>query len=89
MYNTVFPRIPGDTGNAKSHPHIPVSCKTVKNAYAFRIMGKEQDTKLIMPFIEASQELEVDGVKSITISCGFLAVFQTLLADSVRIFSFP
>jgi len=89
MYNTVFPRIPGDIGNAKSYPHIPVSYKTVKNAYAFRIMGKEPDTELIMPFIETSQELEVDGVKSITISCGFLAVFQTLLADSVHIISFP
>lgn len=89
MHNTVFPRIPGDTGNAKSYPHIPVGCKTVKNAYAFRIMGKEPDIELIMPFIEASQELEVDGVKSISISCGFLAVFQTLLADSVHILSFP
>ena len=85
MLDTIFPRIPGDIGNARSYPEIPIRYKIVKNAYASRIMNKEPDAELIKPFIEAARELEAEGVKAITTSCGFLAAFQRILADSVHI----
>ena len=39
----------------------------------------------MQPFIEAAQELECEGVKAITASCGFLALFQREIADAVDI----
>jgi Asp/Glu/hydantoin racemase len=46
---------------------------------------KEADSGLLEPFIEAARELETEGVMAITGSCGFLALFQNELADSVGI----
>ena len=85
MLDTKFPRIPGDIGNARSYEGIPIRYKIVKNAVTSKIMGKEPDAELIKPFIEAARELEAEGVKAITTSCGFLAAFQRILADSVNI----
>lgn len=85
MLDTAFPRIPGDIGNAKSYPGIPVRYKVVKDAFASRIMGQDHDPALLQPFIQAAQELEAEGCKAITTSCGFLAKFQRKLADSVTI----
>jgi len=84
MLDTIFPRIPGDIGNAGSY-NIPVRYKTVKNAKPFTIMGDKPDAELLKPFVEAARELEAEGVKAITTSCGFLAAFQGELADAVKI----
>lgn len=84
MLDTIFPRIPGDIGNARSYK-IPVRYKVVKNADPGRIMGDAPDVELLQPFIEAARELEAEGVKAITTSCGFLAAFQRELADAVNI----
>jgi len=72
MLDTRFPRPPGDIGNARSYD-FPVRYKIVKNAYTDRIMGHSPDPGLIEPFVEAARELESEGVKAITTSCGFLA----------------
>jgi len=85
MLDTIFPRIPGDIGNARTYENIPVRYKIVKDAYASKIMGKAPDAELLKPFIEAARELEAEGVKAITTSCGFLAAFQRELADAVNI----
>lgn len=85
MLDTRFPRIPGDIGNAKSYPNVHVRYKVVKDAYAPRIMAPDADPALLKPFIEAAQELEAEGCKAITTSCGFLAKFQKELAKSVNI----
>jgi hypothetical protein len=62
-----------------------VRYKIVKNAYTDRIMGHKPDPDLVGSFTEAAQELEREGVKAITTSCGFLAPFQKPLAESVNI----
>ena len=85
MLDTVFPRIPGDVGNAKSYPNVHVRYKVVKDAFAGRVMGKERDPELLQPFIRAAQELEAEGCKAITTSCGFLANYQKELAKAVHI----
>lgn len=84
MLDTQFPRVPGDIGNARSY-HFPVRYKVVKDAIPEKIMGDEPDKGLLAPFIEAAQELEKEGVKAITTSCGFLAPFQRDLANAVNI----
>jgi len=41
--------------------------------------------KLLAPFIEGAQRLESEGVRAITGSCGFLAIYQKELAAAVDI----
>jgi hypothetical protein len=84
MLGTIFPRFPGDVGNALTWP-FPVRYRVVKGAISHRIMGKSPDPMLLDPFIEAARELEAEGVSAITTSCGFLAVFQRELAAAVSI----
>lgn len=84
MLDTIFPRPAGDIGNALSYD-FPVRYKTVKGAHATRIMGNNPDPKLIEPFIEAARELEAEGVRAITTSCGFLGPFQKDIAAAVNI----
>lgn len=83
MLETKVPRIPGDIGNATTWD-FPVVYRIVKGASLTRVV-KEADPKLIKPFIKAAQELEKLGVKAITTSCGFLAVFQKEMAEAVAI----
>jgi hypothetical protein len=84
MLDTIFPRIPGDIGNANSY-NFPVRYKVVKGAEPDKIMGDEPDLDLLQLFIQAAQELEREGVKAITTSCGFLAPFQKQIADAISI----
>ncbi len=83
MLDTRFPRLPGDIGNAASFP-FPVRYKVVKGASPKRVV-EMGDPELLEPFIEAARELESEGVKAITTSCGFLALFQRELAEAVRV----
>jgi hypothetical protein len=84
MLDTVFPRIPGDVGNALTWP-FPVRYKVVQGAVGDRIMGRAPDPTLLDPFIASARELEADGVHVITTSCGFLAAFQRELAAAVGV----
>lgn len=84
MLDTVFPRIPGDIGNASTFRY-PVCYHIVKGASTDRIMAKEPDARLIEPFVKAAQSLEKMGVRLITTSCGFLGPFQPYLSEAVKI----
>ena len=81
--DTNFPRIPGDVGNASSYS-FPVKFKTVKGATITRVL-EGKDPSLLRPFIDAAKELEKEGVKAITTSCGFLAMFQEDIAKELSI----
>ena len=63
---------------------FPVRYKLVKGATISRVV-KEQDPKLLGPFVEAGRELEKEGVEAITTSCGFLSLFQEELASSLNV----
>ena len=41
--------------------------------------------ELIQPFIDAARKLEQQGVQAITGSCGFLARFQSIIAEQVNV----
>lgn len=81
--DTAFPRIPGDVGNASTYK-FPVRFKTVKGSSVRRVV-KECARGLLESFIETAQELEKEGVRAITTSCGFLVIFQKEIADAVSI----
>ena len=83
MLDTRFPRIPGDIGNATTFD-FPVRFKVVKGASPSRVVI-ESDPALLQPFVDAAQELEAEGVRAITTSCGFLAMFQKEMAAAVDI----
>lgn len=77
---------PKPSGHVKYAPtfDFPVLYKTVRGATVNRLIG-ERDPALLDPFIEAAQELEREGVRAITGSCGFLALHQQRIADAVGI----
>ncbi len=83
MLETHFPRIPGDVGNASTWG-FPVIYKIVKGASPRRVVNKG-DISLLEPFIDAAKELEIEGARAITTSCGFLAMFQKEMAAAVNI----
>jgi aspartate/glutamate racemase len=83
MLDTRFPRPRGDVGNAATWP-FPVRYRIVKGAESRRVIG-ETDPALLRPFIDAARELEADGVRMITTSCGFLAIFQRELQAEVGV----
>ena len=79
--DTVFPRVPGDVGNATTFD-FPVRFAVVRGASPRRVVH-EQDPALLKPFIDAAQELEAAGCRAITTTCGFLALFQQEMAAAV------
>ncbi|MDT8902460.1 aspartate/glutamate racemase family protein [Anaeroselena agilis] len=83
MLDTVFPRLVGDIGNARTFP-FPVRYKTVRGALPAKVV-EQNDERLLASFVEGARELEAEGVKAVTTSCGFLAVFQRELAAAVGI----
>ncbi|MBN1828408.1 MAG: aspartate/glutamate racemase family protein [Deltaproteobacteria bacterium] len=78
-----FPRIPGDIGNATTWD-FPVAYRVVRGIHPRRIVRGEAP-KDLDAFIEAAIELEKEGVRAITTSCGFLALFQKELSACVGV----
>lgn len=83
MLEAVFPRIPGDIGNATTWD-FPVAYKIVRGISPAMVVRRERAEGL-QRFIDAARELEAEGVRAITTGCGFLAPFQEDLSNSVSI----
>jgi len=83
MLDARFPRIPGDMGNAQSWT-FPVLYKIVKGASPDRVVLRGAQGTLDM-FIDAARELVDLGAEGITTNCGFLALFQRELQESVPV----
>ena len=77
------PKPPGDLGNGFTFD-FPVRYKVVRGINT-KQMVQNPDRSVLNSFIEAAQELELEGVRAITTSCGYLAWFQKEMADSVNI----
>jgi len=78
-----FPRLPGALGNATTFP-FPVLQKVVRGATGEGVVRNPSE-EIIASYIRGAQELEMEGVKAITTSCGFTAMFQEELAEAVDI----
>ncbi len=83
MLDTRFPRVRGDIGNPATFA-FPVRYRTVRGASPRRVVVG-RDRSLLAPFVDAARDLEREGASAITTSCGFLALFQRELAESVRV----
>jgi aspartate/glutamate racemase len=70
-------------GNPKTFP-FPVIYEKVEGAFPLRVV-KERDEYLLPSFIEGAKALQRRGVKAITTSCGFLAIWQKEIASAVDI----
>jgi Asp/Glu/hydantoin racemase len=81
--DTSFTKIPGHIRNRATFG-FPVVYHVVAGATPERVVS-HPDPTLLQPFIRAARELEAAGVSAITSACGFLALFQRELADSVRV----
>jgi len=84
--DTRFPRIPGDVGNACTYD-FPVRFKKIEGARGPRIISSERgtDRTLVEPFLDAAKELEAEGVRAITTTCGFLSIFQEEMSLAVGV----
>lgn len=83
MLDAVFPRIPGDMGNAASW-EFPVLYRIVRNASPDRVVRRGAEG-LLPDFIAAARDLVADGVDGITTNCGFLSLFQRDLAEALPV----
>jgi hypothetical protein len=83
MLDTVFPRPRGDIGNAATWP-FPVQYRVVHGASPERTVERP-DESLLADFVKGAMELEAQGARFITTSCGFLAIYQRELAAAVSV----
>lgn len=83
MLDAKFPRILGDMGHAGTWD-FPVLYKVVRDASPDRVV-RGGATGLLTPFIDAACALEADGADGITTNCGFLSLYQSELAQAVKI----
>jgi Asp/Glu/hydantoin racemase len=84
LLDTVYPRIPGDVGNATTYP-FPVRFKVVKGVYLKDIVCEKSDISVCRRYVEEAKELEGEGVRAITTSCGYFIYFQDEIADAVNV----
>ncbi len=84
MLDTRFPRLVGDIGNAATWP-FPVHYVIVRGAIPERMAQPDLDPALIEPFTKAVRDVASAGVRAITTSCGFLAIYQRELAAAVDV----
>ena len=84
--DSAFPKPPGHIKNP-SGLNFPVLYETVRGATVAKLVN-DPAPDFIEPFLEAAKRLEAEGVRAITGSCGFLALFQKELADAVSVPTF-
>ncbi len=76
-------KLKGNSTNPDSF-HFPVKYTYVKGANVHTILEKPS-SEVLKTMIEEAQEMEREGIRAITTSCGFNAVFQREIAESVNI----
>jgi hypothetical protein len=82
LLDTFAPFIQGDVGNAASYQY-PVRFKRIDGLTVERIF--DHDLGFVEKMIAGAKELESEGVKAITGDCGFMAIYQKEVKESVNI----
>ncbi|WP_163970873.1 aspartate/glutamate racemase family protein [Oceanobacillus halotolerans] len=83
MLDTSFYRPKGDIGNPSTFG-FPVDYEMVSHATIDRVV-KKKDRAVVGPFVEKAKQMEKRGIKAITTSCGFLALFQQEIQQQLRV----
>lgn len=87
MLDTRFPRPLGDVGHPQTFPW-PVRYRVVQGAWPAEIVTSAQalrSSTLVPAFIDAMRELQAQGARALTTSCGFLVLLQQELQAAVRV----
>lgn len=87
MLDTRFPRPLGDIGHPDTFPW-PVRHRIVARAWPDAVVTSAQALRgsaLLPAFTEALRELEAEGARAVTTSCGFLVLLQAQLQAAVRV----
>ena len=85
MLDRIFPRIPGDMGNAWTF-NFPVKFHVLQDLnFSTRKKLFDRDKEFINFFIKAAKKLEEEGVRAVTANCGFIVSYQDIISDSVNI----
>lgn len=79
-----FPRPPGDMGNAQSFP-FPVIYDVVHGVNNMPALSVSQTHNLYQPLYESCMRLVEQGVAAITTTCGYAALLQQRLADTLPV----
>ncbi len=80
---SLFPKPRGHLRNPRTF-EFPVVCRVVEGVDIPKLLFNPTP-ELVEPFIQAARQLEREGVKAVTGSCGFLARFQEEIAAAVNI----
>lgn len=78
-----FPKPPGHIKNPSSLPFT--TSYEIIEGLTVPLLLNAPSPDMIAPLIAAAQRLERSGVKAITGSCGFLALFQSEIAAAVQV----
>lgn len=87
MLDTRFPRPPGDIGHPAAFG-VPVRQRVVHGAFPREVVRSAEGLRsggLARRFVEAARELEREGARAITTSCGFLVLLQGEIQAAVRV----
>jgi Asp/Glu/hydantoin racemase len=83
MLNCRVPFVPGDIGNASTFKY-PVLYSEVKAA-TINALLINRDPTIVSDVIREAEFLVSQGVRAITSSCGYFAMFQDAVADAIRV----
>lgn len=87
MLDTRFPRPLGDIGHPRTFG-VPVRQRVVPGAFPRTVVASAASLRasgLVAPFVAAMRELEREGARALTTSCGFLVLLQQELQAAVRV----
>lgn len=83
VLDELIPRVPGSVGYAGTFP-FPVRYKRVKGATVERlVLGHDRDMEAL--FVSAAYELQNEGVSAVVGCCGFMVLFQRVIAAALRV----
>ncbi len=78
-----FPKMRGHLRNPRTY-EFPTVTRVLTGLDIPKLLFSP-DPAMIQPIIDAAVQLEKDGVKAITGSCGFMALFQKEIAEAVSV----
>lgn len=78
-----FPKPPGHIKNPSSLP-FTTTYEILHGITVPRLLN-DPSPDMLAPILDATRRLEAQGVRAITGSCGFLALFQTEIAEAVSV----
>lgn len=87
MLDTRFPRPPGDVGHPDTFP-FPTRKAVVHGAWPDKVVATAaglRSARLLPAFVAVMRQLERDGARAVTTSCGFLVLLQKELQAAVKV----